>query len=123
MRLLVQILRALCIALLLPAAVMAATQTDHVPTRHDCCERTTSASHYGDNTPETADPARGDHDDRSHEPLHASCGFHACNWIEGGELVAGRPHGLIQTLYAPSAGMCPPAAPVESPHRPPAVFS
>ncbi|MDR9395791.1 MAG: hypothetical protein RI571_16015, partial [Roseovarius sp.] len=74
MRILVQFLRALCIALLLPATVMAAAQTDHVPTSHDCCEGVAQTSHNGATPPETADPARGDHGDQSHDPLHVSCG-------------------------------------------------
>ncbi len=122
MRFLVQLLRVLCVALLLPATVMAAAQTDHVPTRHDYCEGAAPASHHADATPETAEPARGDHGDRAHEPLHVSCGIHACNWIEGAELIAGRPNGLTWALYAPSAGRSGPAAPRESLYRPPAAL-
>lgn len=122
MTLLIQILRVLCITLLLPATVLAAAQTDHAPTRHDYCEDAAPDSHHGDATQETSGPAWGDDGDRAQESLHVSCGIHACNWIEEAELIAGCPNGLSWVQYAASSGVSLPAAHVESLHRPPAAL-
>jgi hypothetical protein len=122
MTLLIQILRVLCITLLLPATVLAAAQTGHAPTRHDYCEDAAPDPHHGDATQETSGPAWGDDGDRAQEPLHVSCGIHACNWIEEAELIAGCPNGLTWALYEPLAGRSRPAAPRESLYRPPAAL-
>lgn len=124
MRRLVPFLRALCIALLLPATVIAAAQTDHVPSRHDCCADAAPASHHaGTAVHQSEIPASEDYGDQSHGPQHFSCGLHACSWIEVPALVAGLPQGLSWALYSPAGIATPPSARAESLHRPPAALS
>ncbi|WP_143042335.1 hypothetical protein [Citreimonas salinaria] len=126
MRLLVPFVRVLCIALLLPTMVLAATQTDHAPTSHDCCDDAalTSAHHaeaaaQADN----ADAGPGKGGQRSGEAFHISCGLHACNWIDATNILVPRPVGLIGTRYAAAGSVMPPFMRAESLDRPPAVSS
>ncbi|KAA9008849.1 hypothetical protein [Histidinibacterium aquaticum] len=122
MRSLVHLFRVLCIALLLPATMVAAAQTDHVPAKPDCCGNITPEAHHADASPQTAQPAGNGHGGPSHETLHLACGIHACNWLEASVPVAARPNDLVSAVLAPSVPPSPLAARAEPFHRPPAAL-
>ncbi|NDV00913.1 hypothetical protein [Pseudoroseicyclus tamaricis] len=123
MRSLVRLLMALCLALLLPAAVMAAAQAGHGPTRHACCEGASLMPHHADAATKGSLAAAESQGEPAWEHLHLSCDLHACNGIDVSRLVAERPLRLTRTVYAPASPAVSPPARAERPLRPPTHLS
>ncbi|PTW48262.1 hypothetical protein [Rhodovulum kholense] len=123
MKPLLTVLRVLCLALLLPAAMVA--QTGHATAGNSGCAAAASMAAQ-DMSPgmHVADAAFGDQGP-GHGPSVPClfCGLHACAWIEAPETFVARPLAMAPASYASALTARPPTARAESLHRPPRHLS